>query len=120
MFGRGSAPQALFDQAKPLDAAGKTFIDIVAEIGVKRRTVAKSVKTDILPHRRRYATNPEHDRENMQRASGRNVIHRRSPDFSETKSTGRSTLFGLSARCGHEKKGRRACGSYEDHRRNTL
>jgi hypothetical protein len=52
-FERRHARQILFDQAKLLHAAGKTFVDIAAEIGVKRRTVAKWVKANILSHRRR-------------------------------------------------------------------
>jgi transposase-like protein len=50
--------QALFDQAKLLHASGKTYIDIATQIGINRRTVAKWIKTDVLPHRRRLALKP--------------------------------------------------------------
>ncbi|RNJ48101.1 transposase [Methylocystis hirsuta] len=41
-----------------LHDSGKTFIDIAAQIGVDHRTVAKWIKTDFLPHRRRLALKP--------------------------------------------------------------
>ena len=37
---------------------GKTFCDIAKELGVGRRTVAKWIKSDVLPQRRRMAPKP--------------------------------------------------------------
>ena len=54
-FERRHARQTLFDQVKLLHASGKTLIDIAVETGVKRRTVAKWMKMDVLPHRRRLS-----------------------------------------------------------------
>ncbi len=55
---RRVARQALFDRAKQLHASGKTFGDIGEELGIGPRTVAKWIKTDVLPHRRRVALAP--------------------------------------------------------------
>jgi hypothetical protein len=50
--------QALFVRAKQMHAVGKTFVDIAAEIGVARRTVAKWTTMDDLPHRQRLTLRP--------------------------------------------------------------
>jgi transposase len=55
---RSCARQALFDQAKLLHAAGKTYIEIATQLGINRRTVAKWIKKDVVPHRRRLALKP--------------------------------------------------------------
>ena len=48
----------MFDRAKQLHASGKTFGDIAQELGIGRRTIAKWIKTDVLPHRRRNEPKP--------------------------------------------------------------
>jgi hypothetical protein len=45
--------EALFVNAKRMHAAGRTFGDIAAEIGVGRRTIAKWMQLDDLPDRQR-------------------------------------------------------------------
>jgi hypothetical protein len=56
---RRHAPrEALFVNAKRMRAGGRTFGDIAVEIGVGRRTVAKRVKLDDLPDRRRSMLRP--------------------------------------------------------------
>ena len=55
---RRHSRQALFVNAKRMHAAGRTFGDIAIEIGVGRRTIAKWVKLDDLPDRRRSMPKP--------------------------------------------------------------
>jgi hypothetical protein len=41
-----------------MHAAGETFVDIAAEIGIGHRTVAKWIAMDDLPHRQRLTLKP--------------------------------------------------------------
>ena len=50
--------QASFIRAKQMHAVGKTFVDIAAEIGIGRRTVAKWIAMDELPPRQRLTLKP--------------------------------------------------------------
>jgi len=50
--------QALFVRVKQMHAAGRTFVDIAAEIGIGRRTIAEWTTMDDLPHRQRLTLRP--------------------------------------------------------------
>ena len=52
------AREQMFEQAKALHASGKSFVAIAAEIGIGRRTIAKWVEADFVPHRRRLTLKP--------------------------------------------------------------